>query len=198
MGAHAVSASSVARVGAGFDACEPAELGVGEPAGELREALAVAALVEPAGDEPADDVVEQVGADAPEDRAADAGVAAEATAQVDLVRLVPGAALVANGAALEADVADPVLRAGVRAAVEMELELGDVVPEAALEPLDQACEPRLRLGDGEVAVRLARAADRAGADRVDVGREADLREPRVHVTDGVLLDPVSGRGSAGV
>ena len=123
--------------GAGVDACELAELGVGEPAGELREALRVAALLEPARDEPADDVVEQVGADAAEDGAADARVAAEPAAQVDLVRLVARAALVADGAALEADVADPVLRAGVRAAVEVELELADVVAEPALEALDQ-------------------------------------------------------------
>ena len=37
-------------------------------------------------------------------------------------------------------------------------------------------------------MRLARAADRAGADRVDVDREADLGEPRVDVADRLLGD----------
>ena len=88
--------------------------------------------------------------------ATDAAARAEGAAQVDLVRLLSLALLVADGRALEADVADPVLRAGVRAAVEVQPERGDVVAEALLELLDQRAEPRLRLGDREVAVRLAR------------------------------------------
>ena len=43
--------------------------------------------------------------------------------------------------------------------------------------LDQGVEPRLRLGDGEVAVRLARAGDRAAADRVGVERKPSSVEP---------------------
>ena len=109
-----------------------------------------------------------------------AGVAPERAAQVDVVGLVALAALVAHGGALEAEVADPVLGAGVRAAVEVEPQLGDVVAEPRLEPLDRA--PR-----GGVFVSVTEklqcgspgAADRAGADRVDVEREAELREPRV-------------------
>ena len=48
--------------------------------------------------------------------------------------------------------------------------------EALLESFDQPAEPRLRLGDREVAVRLARAGDRVAAHGIDVEREADLRE----------------------
>ena len=47
----------------------------------------------------------------------------------------------------------------------------------ALEMLDQGVEPGLRLGHGEVAVRLARAGDRVAAQPVGVDREADLGEP---------------------
>ena len=68
------------------------------------------------------------------------------------------------------------LPAGVGAAVEVESQLGDVVAEALLEVLDQAAESPLRLGDREVAVRLAGAADRIRPETVRVDREADLRE----------------------
>ena len=47
-------------------------------------------------------------------------------------------------------------------------------PNRSSRLLDQPAEARLRLADGEVAVRLAGAGDRAAADRVDVEREADL------------------------
>ena len=57
------------------------------------------------------------------------------------------------------------------------------VAEAVLEPPDERVEPRLRLRDGEVAVRLARARDRHGADGVDVEREADLGEPGERLVD---------------
>ena len=48
------------------------------------------------------------------------GLGPEAAAHEDVVGLAPHAALVARGRALEAEVADPVLRAGVRAAVEVQ------------------------------------------------------------------------------
>ena len=70
------------------------------------------------------------------------------------------------------------LGAGVRAAVEVEPQRRDVVAEPRLERVDERGEPRLRLGDGVVAVRLAGAGDRAAADRVRVEREAELGEPR--------------------
>ena len=121
-------------------------------------------------------LVELLGRHAAEDRPADRRDRAERAAQQDVVPLVALALGVAHGRALEAEVADPVLAAGVGAAVEVESELGDLVAEAALEVLDQAAEPPLRLGDGEVAVRLAGAADRVRAQAVRVDREADLRE----------------------
>jgi hypothetical protein len=50
---------------------------------------------------------------------------------------------------------------------------------------DQATEPRLRLADGEVAVRLTGAADRIRPDLVHVEREADLLQPRHNGVDGL-------------
>ena len=70
---------------------------------------------------------------------------------------------VAHRRALEAEIADPVLAAGVGAAVEVQPEPGDVVAEPALQVLDQDAEPALRLGDGEVAVRLPGASDRVAS-----------------------------------
>ena len=68
------------------------------------------------------------------------------------------------------------LRAGVRAAVELEAKLRDLRAEALLERLDQRAEPRLRLGDGEVAVRLAGARDRVAAQAFLLDRETDPLE----------------------
>ena len=91
----------------------------------------------------------------------DRRVRAEAAAQEDVVGLPPLAALVAHRRALEAEVADPVLGAGVRAAVEVEPQARrSSSPKRASRCLDERVEPRLRLGDREVAVRLAGAGDR--------------------------------------
>ena len=73
--------------------------------------------------------------------------------------------------------------AGMRAAVEVQLQAGERVAEARLEVLDEDVEPRLRLGDGEVAVRLAGAGDRLGAERVAGQRQAELREPLADALD---------------
>ena len=59
-------------------------------------------------------------------------------AQEDVVRLTALAVGVARGRPLEAEVADPVLAARVRAAVQVQAELGDLVAEAPLEMLDSA------------------------------------------------------------
>ena len=115
--------------------------------------------------------------DAAEDRTSDGRVRAEAAAQQQVVGLAADARLVPHGRALEAEVADPVVAAGVGAAVEVQLQPGEGVAEARLELLDEAVEPRLRLGDGEVAVRLAGAGDRLGAERVAGQRQVELREP---------------------
>ena len=127
-------------------------------------------------DQPGDGGIELVGRDAAEQRLADRGACAEPAADEDVVGLPPGAVLVAGGRALEAEIADPVLGARVRAAVEVQPQVGDVVAEARLEPVDEPAEPRLRLGHREVAVRLAGAGDRVAPDRVRVEREADRGE----------------------
>ena len=80
--------------------------------------------------------------------------------------------------ALEAEVADPVLGAGVRAAVEVEAQARDVARRTSPRGGGRARAARLRLGDREVAVRLAGAGDRrAPQTSVALEREADLREP---------------------
>src|SRR5205823_9237395 len=180
-----------------LDSRKLAELLVGEAPAEVREGLALVAVVEPALDEALDGLVELLREDAAEERAADRGARAEPAPDEDVVSLAPAPLVVAGRRALEAKVGDPVLGARVRAAVEVEPELGDVLAEALLQPLDQPAEPRLRLGDGEVAVRLARARDPGGADVVDVEREADrghLGDRRVdlglgHVRDDEVLLP---------
>ena len=175
-GAHAASSSvflrSSARPGR-LAADQDAELVVCRAVAVRTEALAGAPTVEPGDDQPLDRLVELLGRHAAEHRAADRRHRAERAAQQDVVALVPLAFGVAHRRALEAEIADPVLAAGVGAAVEMEAELGDLVAEPPFEVLDQAAEPPLRLGDGEVAVRLAGAADRVRAQAVRVDREAD-------------------------
>ncbi len=91
-----------------------------------------------------------------------------------------------HGRALEAEIADPVLATGMGAAVEVQAERGDLVAEPSLEMLDQAAQPPLGLGNGEVAVRLAGTADRIAPQAVRVDRKADLRQHprgRRHVLD---------------
>ena len=75
--------------------------------------------------------VELLGRHAPEERAPDRRVRAEAAAHEDVVGLAALALLVARGRALEAEVADPVLRAGVRAAVEVQPQVGDLACRSA-------------------------------------------------------------------
>src|SRR4051812_47778978 len=76
----------------------------------------------------------------------------------------------------------------MRAAVEVEAQAGDVVAEALLEVGDEPVHARLGLRDREVAVRLARAGDRRGADAVRVEREAELAERRGDLVDARLGD----------
>ena len=78
------------------------------------------AAVEPALDESCDRRVELLARDAPEQRLADLRLRPEAAAHEDVVGLHALAVVVARRRALEAEVGDPVLRAGVRAAVELQ------------------------------------------------------------------------------
>src|SRR6185437_3045632 len=124
----------------GLAADQNAELLVGRAVAELAEALAFAPPGQPALDEALDRVVELLRRDPPEHRPGDPRVRAEPAAQEDVERLAALAGLVAQRGALEAEISDPVLGAGVRAAVQVEPETGDVVAEALLEPLHQSVE----------------------------------------------------------
>src|SRR5919201_4873727 len=172
--AHTCSRSLLC--GRGFATGERSELRVARSVAERAERLTSKPAGEPAGDKPRDRLVELLARDAAEDRPRDRRGGAQASAQEDVVGLPAPALVIARCRALKADVADPVLCARVRAAVEVEAELGDVIPEAALDPLDECAEPSLRLRDGEVAVRFAGAGERARANVVRVEREADRRQ----------------------
>src|SRR5262249_23396330 len=159
------------------------QLLVARPVAERPEVLAVAARREPAADQAFHGLVQLLRRYAPEDRPGDRRLRSESAAQEHVVGLAPATLLVAYRRALEAEVAGPVLGAGVRAAVEVEPEAGDVIAEPILEVPEERVGARLRLGDGEVAVRLAGAGDRDGADPVGIQWEADLGEPADRVVD---------------
>ncbi len=72
-----------------------------------------------------------------------AALGPEAAADEDVVGLAPHAALVARGRALEAEVADPVLRAGVRAAVEVQPQVGDLRRRSARSRLSISAPSRV-------------------------------------------------------
>src|SRR5581483_12207569 len=99
---------------------EQTELGVARPVAERAEPLAVAAPLHPPADQAAHRLVELLGRNAAEDGPGDRRVGAEPAAQEDVVGLAPPALLVAHGRPLEADVADPVVGARVRAAVQVQ------------------------------------------------------------------------------
>src|SRR5581483_9008788 len=143
---------------------------------ERGERLPRLAPLQPSGDQPLHRRVELRRGHAPEQRPTDRRLGTERAAQVDLVRLLAPPLLVPQRRPLEAEVADPVLGARVRAAVEVEPQLGDLLAEAALQVLDQRAQPRLRLRHREVAVRLARARDRRAAHAVRIQLEARQRE----------------------
>ena len=108
---------------------------------ERSEALAAAPPVEPANDQPCDHLVQFFRGNAAEDGPPDGGVRPERAAEEHVVGLVAPTLRVADGRPLEAEVADPVLAAGVRAAVEVQAQAGGVVPEPRLQMLDQAAQP---------------------------------------------------------
>src|SRR5262249_5778049 len=145
----------------------------------------------PTCNEPLDGRVQLVRRNAAEERPPDLCIRPEATPHEDVVRLPPFAALVTRGRALEAEIGDPVLSARVRTSVELQAQVRDLRPEALLQPFDQPAESRLRLGDREVAVRLACARDRASAEAVLLDREADpldLGDGRVELALGNVRD----------
>ncbi len=150
------------------------------PVAERAKALLVEPAVQPPADQPCHRVVQLLRGNAPEHRPADRRPGAERAAQQHVVGLPAPALGVAHRRPLEAEVADPVLPARVRAAVQVEAQPGHLVAEAALQSLDQDAEAALRLRHGEVAVRLARAPDRSRPQAVRVDGEAELAQRREH------------------
>src|SRR5581483_9432714 len=140
------SSSSISSRLATLDSGEDRQLVVAQAVAEGAEVLALAPQPEPRRDQPVDRFLEVLGGHAPEHRPRDRRPRAEAAAQEDVVRLPPLPRLVPDGRALEAEVADPVLGAGVRAAVEVEAQPRDLVAEARLEVADECVHTRLRLG----------------------------------------------------
>src|SRR5207237_5845911 len=119
----------------GLEAGELAELVVAEARGEVPERLVARAPVDPPTDEADDRCVELLGRHPPEERPADLRPGAEPAAHEDVVRLPPGAAVIPGGRALEAEIADPVLRAGVGAPVEVQAQAAELGAETPLEVL---------------------------------------------------------------
>src|SRR4029077_16202786 len=111
---------------ASLDGLEPgrqAELLVALPAREGGDGLvAPRAAVEPALDEPCDRRVELLARNAAEQRLADLRIRRQAAAHEDVIGLHSLAVGVARRGPLEAEVGDPVLGAGVRAAVQLQAE----------------------------------------------------------------------------
>src|SRR5919197_2468211 len=156
--------------------CQLCQLVVRRAVAPRAKGLAGPTSVDPPADEPDHGLVELIGRDTAEERLGDRGRSVEAAEQVDVVRLPTPALFVAHGRALKTDVADPMLRARVRAPVEMQPQPFDRRAEARLEQLHEAVHARLGLGDREVAVRLARAGDRVAAQRAGVERQTDRGE----------------------
>src|SRR4051794_7198051 len=123
------------------DMCLPSreqrELPVVRPVTERPERLPVRASHDPPADEADDRVVELLRRDAPEHRARDRRRPVEAAAQVHVVGLASPACGIAHSRSLEPEIADPVLRARVRAPVEVHSEPLGVAAEALLEQLHE-------------------------------------------------------------
>src|ERR1039457_3324604 len=92
-----------------------------------------------------------------------------------LDRLAPGgpARGSAAGRALQPDIAGPVLRARMRAPVEIQLETPALLAELIPQPLDDCRELGLGRSDGVVAMRIADASDRRRIEAVRIQRETD-------------------------
>ena len=107
---------------------------------------------------------------------ADGGLAAQPAAEEQVVSPQPLAALApfAQGRGLEADVADPVVGAGVGAAVEVQPQAPRPVAEDPFHVPDDLFHLGLGLPDGVVAEGLARARDAGTAQVVDLHGEADV------------------------
>src|SRR5947208_282192 len=132
---------------------EDGQLLVGMAGEELLDALPFLASVEIGTEQALDDEMDLAARYPLEHRTADGGVPAQAAAQKDVVPLdaLTRRTPLAQGRALEADVADPVVGAGVRAAVQVEPQPGDRLAERRLQMLDDPLQPSLGLGHRVVA-----------------------------------------------
>src|SRR4051812_4061528 len=115
---------------------------------ELLDALPFLASVEGGTEQTLDDEMELAARPPLEHRTPDGGAPAQAAAQKHVVPrdAPPRRPTLAQGRALEADVADPVVGAGVGAAVEIQPQPGDRVAEGRLQMLDDPLQPPLGLG----------------------------------------------------
>src|SRR5580765_8213929 len=159
------SRSSSRSTDIGLPSHQTSELVVGCAVAVRPKRLGGLACLDPAADKRKDDVVELLGRDAPEHRPGDRRRTVEAAAEIDVVRLPPPPFGIANRRALKAEVADPVLRARVRATVEVQAQSVDRLAEPVLEQPDEPVHAGLGLGDGEVVVRLPGAGDRISPQR---------------------------------
>src|SRR5579862_2750546 len=114
---------------------QTSKLVVARPVAERPERLLLAPRRDPTLDEAHDDRVELVGRHTPEHRPPDRRRPVEAAAHEHVVGLQPLALRIPDGRALEAEVADPVLRARMGAAVEMQPQPVGFPPEPVLDQL---------------------------------------------------------------
>src|SRR5215470_15950845 len=92
------------------------------------------------GKQPRDRIFDLRRWDTPQKRLANGRVAAQATAQNNVESLQRLAIRTASGGPLQADIARPMLRARMRARVEVELEVRDFVAEQGGQPLHKRGE----------------------------------------------------------
>ena len=113
---------------------------------------------------------------APEHGLSDAGLPAQAAAEEQVVSPQPLAALasLAERRGLEPDIADPVMGAGVGAAVQVQPQATRPVSEDPFHVLDDLPHLGLGLPDGVVAEGLARAGDTGSPQVVDFHGKADF------------------------
>ena len=157
----------------GLDAQEGVQLLVGVAVRPLGEPFLVGARLLEAGDDVGEGVLDLLGGHLAVDGAGERGVRAQVAAQVDVVGFDLGAVVAPGEAALEADVADVVLGAGVGAAVHVDLQAALVGIRGDLFQVpDDLFESQLGLGDRQVAELDAGAGDGPAPDGGHVPRQA--------------------------
>src|SRR5579871_1431028 len=157
-------------LGEQMQAQESAQLLVGVPVHELPEILFRPLMGLVSVQQVLEGVLDLVGGDFALDRADEFRVRAEAASQADVEGLHLRAVGQAGQAALQADVADVMLAAGVGAAVDVDAQR--LVPEHfALQVRHDLPQAMLGLGDRQVAELVARAGDGAFVELGDFPRE---------------------------